>query len=302
MAESRIAVYAATAGNTVVAAMKFTAAAFTGSSSSSRMASTPRSMRRTKAFSCWLGAAAAVPNDLHPFGHGQEFYFWTLIVDLIIFTAGGAASVYEGILKTLHPSSPDTSAWNYIVLAGAGIFEGISFIIGLRQLRKTYPRRGLFAVLRAAKDPTIFTVVFEDASDLLGLLIAFLGVYLSATLGSWVFDGLAMLIGLMLMAIAFLLVRERPRPLNGRSRQLRRRRAIRRILEADSDVASVAPPLTMYFGPETVLLAVEIRFRPELSGDEVARSIDRLEATVKSKHPKVKRVFVEAAGLSHREG
>ena len=37
----------------------------------------------------------------HPFGHGQERYFWSLLAAFGIFIAGGGFSVFEGVLA-LH--------------------------------------------------------------------------------------------------------------------------------------------------------------------------------------------------------
>jgi divalent metal cation (Fe/Co/Zn/Cd) transporter len=174
-------------------------------------------------------------------------------------------------------------------------------IVGLRQLREEYPNRTFFRVLRRSKDPTIFTVVLEDVAALIGLVIAFLGVYLSGRFRTSTFDGIAsILIGVLLMGVALLLVRESKGLLTGEAADVEMQRGIREVLEADRDVSRVNPPLTMYFGPNTIMLAAEIQFRSDATAGEVARAVDRLESAVRRRWPKVKRIFFEAESIRAR--
>ena len=182
MAESSKAVYASLAGNTAVATTKLIAATATGSSSmfSEGLHSVVDAANELLLL---LGKKRSKlpPDEAHPFGHGQELYFWTLIVSLIIFTGGGAISIYEGILRARFIRSRRKSRSGITsFLAPRRCSRAASFVIGYRQFRKAYPNRSFRDVVKSAKDPTIFTVVFEDASDLAGLLLAFLGVFLSA--------------------------------------------------------------------------------------------------------------------------
>jgi cation diffusion facilitator family transporter len=302
MAESNKAIFAALAGNAAVAVTKMVAAAFTGSSA--MLSEGIHSAVDTADEALLLlgkRRSALPPDEAHPFGHGQELYFWTLIVSLLIFGAGGAVSAYEGILRLLRPSPPESSVWNYAVLGIAAIFESGSLIVGLRQLREEYPNRTFFRVLRRSKDPTIFTVVLEDVAALIGLVIAFLGVYLSGRFRTSTFDGIAsILIGVLLMGVALLLVRESKGLLTGEAADVEMQRGIREVLEADRDVSRVNPPLTMYFGPNTIMLAAEIQFRSDATAGEVARAVDRLESAVRRRWPKVKRIFIEAESIRAR--
>ena len=299
MAESRIAIYAALAGNAAVAITKGLAAGITGSSA--MLSESIHSAVDTGNEALLLVGkrrSARPPDEAHPFGHGQELYFWTLIVSLVIFAGGGAVSCYEGILRLLNPSPPESSIWNYIVLGLAGIFEGASLYIGLRQFRRAYPGQPFWTVVRRSKDPTIFTVVFEDSAALVGLVFAFLGVYLSGRFGTSAFDATAsILIGLLLMGVAVILVRESKGLLTGEAADREVQRGIRGILESDRDVVAANPPLTIYFGPETILLAAEIEFSDRLTAVQIGSAIDRLEAAVRSQYPKVKRIFIEAESI-----
>lgn len=299
MPDSKKSVYAALAGNAAVAITKSVAALLTGSSAmlSEGIHSVVDSGNEALLL-FGQKRSELPPDDAHPFGHGQELYFWTLLVSLITFSAGGAVSVYEGVLRLVHPTSPEETLWNYAVLGLAAIFEGSSFVYNFRQFREAYPNRRFLRVFRQTKDPTMFTVLFEDMADLAGLAIAFIGVLLSQRFRTSVYDGIAsILIGVVLMAVAILLVRESKGLLTGEAADPEMQRSIRGILESDCDVTSVNPPLTMYFGPDTVLLAVEIAFRNTLNAAEVACAVDRLESAVRQKHPKVKRIFIEAESI-----
>lgn len=292
-------IYAGLAANVAVAVTKLTAAAFTGSSAmfSEGLHSVVDSANEVLLL---LGQKRSkLPADeAHPFGHGQELYFWALIVSLLIFTAGGAVSLYEGILKLLHPEPPQGSIWNYVVLLAAAVFEGVSLYIGVKQFRETYPGRRFWSVLRSSKDPTLFTVMLENVADLAGLAAAFIGLLLADILASSVYDGAAaVVIGVILMLVAIVLVRETKGLLTGESADPEMRRRIQTILQSDPDVESVAAPLTMYFGPDNVLLAVEIQFRGGLSTLAIASTIDRLESKVRAQYPIVNRIFIEAESI-----
>jgi divalent metal cation (Fe/Co/Zn/Cd) transporter len=72
---------------------------------------------------------------------------------------------------------------------------------------------------------------------------------------------------------------------------------VRGIASEDGDVAAVGRPLTMHLGPHEVLLNLDVRFRPDLSAEEVMMAVDRLERAIRQQHPEVKRIFIEAEKL-----
>ena len=130
MAESKKAIYAAIGGNVAIAATKFVAAAFTGSSA--MLSEGIHSLVDTGNGGLLLlgiKQSQKPPDDDHPLGHGKELYFWTLIVAVLIFGVGGGVSAYEGVLHLLHPSDLKNVAWSYIVLSSSIVFEGFSFYV-----------------------------------------------------------------------------------------------------------------------------------------------------------------------------
>jgi cation diffusion facilitator family transporter len=300
VADSRRAIYAAIAANFAIAVTKFIAAAVTGSSA--MFAEGLHSVVDTADGALLLlgHRRSARPADAaHPFGHGQELYFWTLIVALLIFAVGGGVSLFQGVQHVRHPEPPVSVYWDYVVLGAAAVFETVSFVVGVRQFRAEYRGRGFWRSLHDSKDPSIFTVVFEDTADLIGILIAFLGLFLGQLLRLPVLDGVAsILIGVLLMGVSILLARESKGLLVGEGVDPATAGEICRLAQADPAVAGAARPLTMHFGPRTVLLAMDIEFQPSLTAGELTAAIDRIEAAIRGRFPEIRHIFIESHALS----
>jgi cation diffusion facilitator family transporter len=199
MAESRIAIYGAIAANVAIAVTKFTVAAISGSSAMlSEGIHSAVDTGNGILLLVGIHLSERPASEEHPFGHGKELYFWSLIVAVLIFGVGGGISFYEGVLHVLRPVALEDAFWNYVVLGCAAVFEGTSFVIALRQFRRQNPGLKLWEALKRSKDPSTFTVVAEDSAALAGLAIAGAGVWASHSLGRPELDGVAsMLIGLL---------------------------------------------------------------------------------------------------------
>jgi len=237
----------------------------------------------------------------HPFGHGKELYFWTLIVAILIFALGGGMSVYEGVTHLLHPRMADPT-WNYVVLGFAIVFEGFSFFFAFRAFRGELQGQGILTAIRRSKDPTNFTVLFEDTAAMLGLVVAFLGIFLGDMLHNPYFDGAAsIVIGLILGGVASFLAFESKGLLIGEGVNPETLASIRELVTGDEAVAQVRKSLTMHFGPSDVLLNLEVRFKKHLRANQIADAITRLEATIRQKHPEVTHIFIEAKSLKEAE-
>lgn len=238
-------------------------------------------------------------DELHPFGHGKELYFWSLIVAILLFGLGGGMSIYEGISHIRHPALIVDPTWNYVVLGIAFIAEGTSWAIALNKLLKRKKAgQGIWDALRASKNPAVFVVLAEDSAALAGILVAFLGVLLGHTLRNPYLDGAAsIIIGMILATVAGFLAYESRDLLVGESADADVLQSIRSLAEADPAVVGVSRPLTMHFGPEQVLLNLDIEFRPDLSASEITAAVDRLEAGIRKERPSIKRIFIEAESL-----
>ena len=288
--------YVALAANLLIVVAKLTASAFTGSSA--MFAEALHSLVDSgNGFLLLLGQhrSKREPDETHPFGYGKELYFWALIVSILVFAVGGGVSVYEGFEHILHPRPLAHLGWNYTLLAISFCFEGTSLFMALRALRNVKGFRSFWLAIRSSKDPAVFAVVFEDSAALLGLLIAFLGLYLDNRFNAPFMDGLAsVLIGCLLGAVAVLLARETKELLVGEGASRDILRSIRQIAQAEETVERAGYPLTMYFGPTNALLAMKLQFRSQLNAAEIEESIDRIENEICSRHPEICHVFLEA--------
>ncbi|MDX5346594.1 MAG: cation diffusion facilitator family transporter, partial [Hymenobacteraceae bacterium] len=235
----------------------------------------------------------------HPFGHGKELYFWSLIVAILIFAVGGGMSMYEGIEHLKHPTPVEDPTLSYIVLAAAMVFEAAAWVMAYKTFAKTRVEKNFITALRASKDPATFTVLFEDSAALLGLIVAFLGVYLSHTFNNPYFDGAAsVVIGLILASVAIFLVVESKGLLIGEGASRGTVESITKLVLAEPGVIKAAPPLTMHLGPYEILLAIDVEFKDSLTADEVEVSVARLEKAIFNTHPEVKRIFIEAKAIT----
>jgi len=233
------------------------------------------------------------PDALHPFGHGKELYFWSLVVAMMIFAAGGGVTAYEGVLKTLHPEPVKIVGWSYATLGAAALFDGISLAVANRQFRRSRGAKSLWRAIRRSKDPTVFTVLFEDAADLLGIAVAFLGIWASQSFGIPELDGVAsIVIGVILALVAIILGRECMSLLVGEGVYPERLHQIRQIAERQHRVLHVGDPLTVYFGPETMLVNVPLAFRPGIPVEEVTDSVRTMQKDMQQHFPEIKHVFI----------
>ena len=297
MAESRIAIYGAIGANLAIAATKFAVAGVTGSSAmlSEGIHSAVDTCNGVLLLvGTWRSELPA--SDEHPFGHGKELYFWSLIVAVLIFGVGGGVSFYEGVLHVREPTPLTDPFWNYVVLGAAALFEGISFAIALRQFRRESRGRPLWQALRGSKDPTTVTVLAEDSAALAGLAIAAVGVYASHVLDRPEVDGMASIaIGLLLAGVAVLLVRESRSLLVGEGIRPETARRVRELALAHPEIERAGRPLSMYIGRDAALLALDVHFRDGTPAEAVAAATASLEAQVRAEFPTIRHIYVEAA-------
>jgi cation diffusion facilitator family transporter len=262
MAKSKVAIYAAIAANVAIAVTKFVVAGITGSSAmlSEGIHSTVDTFNGVLLLvGLKLSQRPATPE--HPFGHGKELYFWSLIVAVLIFGLGGGMSFYEGVQHIRNPEPMQDPLWNYVVLGGAGVFEGASFVIALRQFLKEAGGTPFWEALHRSKDPTTYTVLAEDSAALAGLVVAALGIALSHRFEKPELDGAAsLIIGLLLAGVALALIRESRGLLIGEGIRPETARAIRSIALGQPKVRDVGRVLSMYIGPDDVLVTMDLDF------------------------------------------
>ncbi len=312
MASSKRAIYAAILGNFAIAVTKFLGAAVSGSSA--MLTEGIHSLVDTGNGGLLLlgiRRSKRPPDDQHPYGYGKSLYFYTLLVAVLIFGLGGGISLYEGILHTLDPGHGGPTGatvfgvtisgltLNTIVLVSAIIFEGFAFRTAWQEFNKARGDEGLVEAIRSSKDPTTFTVLFEDSAAMAGLVVALVGVHLTEALHMPIIDGIAsILIGLILCAVASLLVWESKKLLLGEAADPELQDGIRRIARDDGSVESVLRMMTLHMGPNSLVLNMDLKFRADLDAEKITATINRLEHKIREAHPDVQFIFIEAASLT----
>ncbi|MCK5003008.1 MAG: cation transporter [Gammaproteobacteria bacterium] len=293
---SKKVIYAALVGNALISITKFVAASLTGSSA--MLSEGIHSLVDTgNQFLLLHGLKQAKkPADENfPFGHGKEIYFWSFIVAILIFALGGGISIYEGISHIRHPEPMSNPMINYVVLGLALLFEGAAWLFAFREFTQVKGKWGYFEAIQRAKDPSIFVVLFEDSAAMLGLLVAFAGIVLSQTTGILYFDGAAsVIIGLILISTSMWLAYETKGLLIGESANSIVINDIRTTIEANSLVECVNEVLTMHMGPDFILANISVDFRDTCTAVEIETAIAGIDQRIKSTHPQIKRIFIEA--------
>ena len=301
---SKIVIYAAIAGNVAIAAVKFFAAAVTGSSA--MLSEAIHSIVDTgNGLLLLFGIRQShkPADDQHPFGHGLELYFWTLIVAIMIFAVGGGISMYEGILRVIHPHPVENIGWTYAVLGCSIVFESVSWTIAFREFKKRKCGMGWWEAVAKSKDPTTFTVFFEDTAALAGLVVALTGIAAGHHFHLPALDGVAaILIGLILMVVATALAYETKSLLVGESADRATIDDVCAVTAEDPAVDHCVRARTMHFGPNEVLLAMDAEFKAELSSQDLAAAIDRLEGKIRLRHPEIKYIYFEAKAILRTSG
>lgn len=293
------AVWAALAGNLLIAIVKFAAALLTGSSA--MLSEAVHSSVDTGNQGLLLHGqrrSRRPADDSHPFGYGLELYFWAFVVAILIFGLGAGVSIYEGLAKLHRPGPIHNPAANYIVLALSVFFEGTSWSIALREFnasRKGAARAtGLIAAIGQSKDPTVFTVLFEDSAALAGLVVAFFGVWLSAAWHyEWADGAASLVIGGILAVTAAALARETKSLLTGEAARPAIIAEIRRIVLEEPAVRAVLDLKTVHLGPENIVLALRLEFVENAGLDKVQRAVGDLRDAVSRRFPAVRHVFIE---------
>ncbi|MFN7949669.1 MAG: cation diffusion facilitator family transporter [Blastocatellia bacterium] len=300
--ESRTAIYAAMFGNLAIAVTKFAAAFFSGSSAMTAEAIHSLVDTGNEVLLLYgLRQSRQLPDQAHPFGYGREIYFWSFVVAVLIFALGGGMSVYEGITHLIHPHPVEDARMNFIVLGLAAVFEGISWYYGWRAFRTVKGRQTILEAAHTSKDPTSFLVVFEDSAALLGLLIAFVGVWLGQQFDRPYFDGAASItIGLVLSLMAVFLAWESKGLLIGEGVDRATRERILSLAASDQAVERVDHALTMYLGPHDILLTLEVRFRDNLTSEQIRTAVQRLAQRIREEYPDIHRIFFESTALAEK--
>ena len=244
----------------------------------------------------FLGGRAArqAPDTEHPFGYGHVRYFWAFVVALVLFSLGGLFSIFEGIEKLYAPVELESPAWALGILGVAVVLESLSLRTAVREARPLLGGASWWGFIRRSKSPELPVVLLEDTGALIGLMFAVVGVSLSALTGDPRWDALGSLaIGILLVAIAWVLTVETKSLLIGEAAAPRQVEAITRALAASVEVQRVIHLRTQHVGPDEILVAAKVAYPGHLSMRSLASAIDEAERNVRAAVPTARWIFLE---------
>lgn len=308
--ESRGTVLIAAAANLTIAVAKAAGGIISGSSAMFSEAAHSVADTVTEIMLLTALERSTKPADEdHPLGYARERYVWAILASVATFVGGAVFSLYEGIRTLTGGEKAGDPFVSYLVLGVAFLLEGSSLLRGLRQVRGEAVRasRPLRPYLRNTPDTTVKAVVMEDSAALVGLTLAAGGLLGGQLTGSGVWDGIAsILIGILLVYVAWVLGRSNATLLIGRSLPRGMRESVRSELLALPMVEGVLDLVTLVQGPEDVLIAAKIDFRDVATATEVTRACEEAERALRTRFPAIQRVYLDptpsGGGDQHRGG
>lgn len=293
--ENRTVVYAALAGNLLIAATKAVAAAVTGSSG--MLSEAVHSFVDTGNEALLLHGmrrSARPPDAPHPFGYGRELYFWSFMVALMIFALGAGVSFYQGIVHLIAPRPIEKPLVSYIVLGLSLIFEGASWFVAFRSVRREKGDMSYWQAFIATKDPPKFMVLLEDSAAIIGILIALAGIWASETFAMPQFDALAsLLIGVVLAVVAWFLARESKDLLIGERGDPVLQDEITALAREMPGIDGVNGIITTQLAPDQVAVALSVELTSGQSVEDIERLVADMEAAVHRQRTEVVSLFVK---------
>lgn len=293
----------ALAANVGIAVAKFVAAGITGSSSMLTEAVHSLVDSTNQLLLLYGRKRAAKPaNATHPFGYGRELYFWSFVVAILVFSLGAGVSIYEGILHIGHPEPATSPVIAFVVLAIAMALEGGSTVAAYKDFDAARGGRTWWEAFRFSKDAPTLILLLENGGAMAGLLIAAIGLTISLTTGNPVWDGAAsVLIGLVLGAIAILLLYEAKSLLIGESADPQLVEAIARCAAGHAGIVRIHEVLTIHASPDQVTAVISADFEDAITARQVEAIVSDIEATVAKTYPIIAHVYVRPMDSSKRQ-
>lgn len=290
------AIVAALIANLGIAIAKFVGFAATGSSS--MLAEAIHSVADTTNQGLLLlggrqSLKQATPQ--HPFGYGRERYFWAFVVSLVLFTVGGLFAIFEGFTKLGETGHElENVGWAIGILLIAILLEGYSLRTAVRESKPFKGRASWWQFIRHSRNPELPVVLLEDFGALTGLFFALAGVTTAALTGDSRWDAYGTIaIGVLLVAIAIVLVVEMKSLLIGESAYEPVRKSIVETIENTDNVVRVLHMRTQHLGPEELLVAAKVEFDGHLGAQALADSIDLVETNVRAVTPMARLIYIE---------
>jgi cation diffusion facilitator family transporter len=282
------------AANLGIAASKFVAAAFTGSSAMLTEGVHSVVDSTNQLLLLWgRKAARRPPDERHPMGHGRELYFWSFVVAVMVFALGAGVSVYEGVIHIQNPEPAVAPIVAYIVLAVAFLLEGGSTWTAFIEFKAAKGPLGWIEAVKKSKDPPGFIVLLENGAAMAGIIVAAIGLGVSQLTGDPRFDGAAsIVIGVILAITSWVLAVESKQLLIGESADPEIVAGLKHMIEVRRGVTGVGDVLTVHSSPDQITVMVSVDFEDSISAADVEKLVHSIEIEAADRWPLVRRMFI----------
>jgi cation diffusion facilitator family transporter len=240
-----------------------------------------------------LKEAKRPADEAHPMGYGRVVYFWAMMVATLLFFLGGVFSVVEGVEHWKHPEPLKSATVAMVILGVSVALEAFSLHGAMREIRKISRGKPFFQWFRETRQSELMVVAGEDIAALCGLAIAFIAVVLTAVTGNPMWDALGSIaVGVLLMMVAFVVIREVKAMITGESAAPETHAAIKAHIEARPEVERVLHLITLQWG-EQLMVAVQAKMQPAASDRALVDAINAVEESLQQKWPQAKWCFFE---------
>jgi cation diffusion facilitator family transporter len=230
----------------------------------------------------------------HPLGYGRAMYFYSFIVALLLFFGGGVFSIHEGIEKLLHAEPVEDVRIALAILLFSLVLEGWSTLGNIKEINKRRGVIGFVRYLKTTKDSDLIVVFGENSAAVLGLVFALAALVLAKETGDGRWDGLgSVMIGLVLIGVATFLGREIKSLLVGESADDALLTSVRALADKDPNVETVLKMITLQNGPGEIVLALKLKMRTGMTGEQLVDAINAFERELKAREPDVRWSFIE---------
>lgn len=245
-----------------------------------------------------MKTAKADPSPEHPLGHGKSIYFWSFVVAVVLFSLGGAFSLYEGYHKLTHPE-PIKAPWVAIgVLIFGIVVEGISMRACMTEVKKVLNGRSYWQWFRESRQSELIVIFGEDLAALLGLVLAVFAVSLTMVTGDPLWDALGTLaIGVLLVVVAILIAKEVKALIIGQGVESMVRKEMLQFLHNLDEVEHIYSIRTLQMGND-VLASVKARMSEQESAQKLIDDINAAEVKFREAFPQIKWMFFEPDNVS----
>jgi cation diffusion facilitator family transporter len=234
-------------------------------------------------------------NEMHPFGHGRERYFWAFAVALVLFSLGGMFALYEGIEKFRHPHEVESLTIAIGILLFAIMLESYSLRTAVKEANHVKPKDvSWWTFIRTSRSPELPVVLLEDVGAEVGLLLALGGVIMAEVTDDARWDAVGSIsIGVLLIVIAIVLIIEMKGLLIGEAADKNSRAGIVGAIESHAEVDQLIHMRTQHIGPDEILVGAKVEYSSGLSADGLVAAINSTEDAIRTAEPRATVIYIE---------